>query len=392
MANIIDYLTWRGDLSMKQDPCNPVDNLVLSQLGYVLWDDIVSDDFHNTITLEEAIGKFFISGQDQFQLENGYYASEELNKMLSLLLNCPRFGKMRLCGYESRIDYAMEKQFAAMTFLLEDDTAFVIYRGTDGSFVGWKEDFNMSFMTTIPSQIDAAHYLEKMHQAYPDKKIRVGGHSKGGNLAVYAGVFAQDVQDSILEIYNNDGPGFMEATIQTEEYQKMESRIKTYVPQSSIVGMILEHEEAYIIVHSEHVGPFQHDAFTWEVERGQFIYLDEVTNTSRVLDKAMKDWMESLTAEQKEKFMDTIYDLITESGIKNTKEFKSNWFKNGINVLKSLRDIDEETKQMVSEGFSLFFKATQNSLPKVNINFPTEINLPKLDLNIPNLPWNKKEE
>ena len=199
MANILDYIDWRGDLTFNQSSFNDIDNLILSRISYLPFDGII--DEMETITVREAHERF-----KKLDLKNVKILQEEDLDLFPSVAQSTRFGNLFLKNYINKRDLQEEKQFSAITIILPDGTMYIAYRGTDNTLVGWKEDFNMSFMKSVPAQADAVDYLNNV-AAQTSGRLRVGGHSKGGNLAVYAAAFCnQDVQDRIIEVYNNDGP------------------------------------------------------------------------------------------------------------------------------------------------------------------------------------------
>ena len=250
MANIFDYLEWRGDLKLSASSFNSVDSLILSVLSYVPFDGIVPPELgRDGMTIAEAAEAFADSGVKRPGVRN-----EQDVKLLSALAASDRFGDMRLTGYVNSVDLEKEKQFSAVTVLMGRGRAYVAFRGTDLSLVGWKEDFNMSFRCPVPSQEAATEYLDRA-AARLRGRLYVGGHSKGGNLAVYASVFAKRrTRKRLLGVYNNDGPGFNASVLERKEYVEMQDRLYAFIPQSSIIGMLLEHAERYTIVHSSQSG------------------------------------------------------------------------------------------------------------------------------------------
>lgn len=229
MANIFDYIQWR-DLSIEKVEFNEIDNLILARLSYFPLDGVVNGE--EEISITEAYEKYE-------KLENkGRILQQEDTTLFPILAKSTRFGKMKLTNYINKIDPKQEKQFSAVTILMPDNTIYVAYRGTDNTIVGWKEDFNMSFSELVPAQTDAANYLNNIAYKYKNN-IRVGGHSKGGNLAVYAAAFCDtEIQDRIINVYNNDGPGFCDKIINSKQYQNIIKKVHTYIPQSSITGVI----------------------------------------------------------------------------------------------------------------------------------------------------------
>lgn len=208
--------------------------------------------------------------------------------LLKLLAENRRYRNMKLTYYVNQIENESQMQFSAVTVQISKKLHFVSYRGTDNTLVGWKEDFNMSFTCPVPAQKSAVEYLEQVASKTTGELI-LGGHSKGGNLAVYAAAFCkQALQGRIATVYNFDGPGFSQKVIKAEGYINICNKVTTYVPQSSIVGMLLEHEEKYTIIHSNQLGIMQHDIYSWMVERNHLVTLREITNSSKVIDRTLK--------------------------------------------------------------------------------------------------------
>ena len=352
MANLFDYLSWRGDLTLSQSPFNDVDSLILSTLSYVFFENIVPENMAETISVKEACEAFLSRPREIWKLRDG-----NDGRLLEELQKHRRFSEICLCGYVNKLDFAAEKQFSALTMLLEDETVFVAYRGTDHSLVGWKEDFNMSFMDEVPAQQEALEYLQTVSAQFPKKKLRIGGHSKGGNLAVYAAAMVpHGVQMSILSVYNHDGPGFRENMLQRAGYQLILPRVATFVPQSSVIGMLMEHEEEFTVVQSTQTGILQHDPYSWEVLGADFVRLENLTEHSLFLDKTVKLWLNGLNEKQRECFIDTIYEAVTMVPVDAFGEALVSP-KVVFNALQALSDEDEVTKKLMGDSVKLLLQA-----------------------------------
>ena len=351
MANMFDYLTWRGDLTLSQSPFQDVDSLILSTLAYVFFDGILSESLEETVTIAQAAELYFARPQEVWKSR-----VEEDWELLKHLAESERFSKMELCGYVNKLDFAAEKQFSALTILTGDGMAFVAYRGTDSSSVGWKEDFNMSFMDMVPSQQEAGIYLCRAAEHFKGK-LRVGGHSKGGNLAVFAAAMCPEkVQERIVAVYNHDGPGFREGMLQREGYRAILPRVQTFVPQSSVIGMLLEHEEEYVIIRSSQKGIMQHDPYSWEILGKDFVRLEALTEKSRLLDRTVKAWLNDLPEEQREKFVDTVYEGISILPVDAFGEIQISP-KIALQALRTWGDEEEETKKIIGDSLKLLLQA-----------------------------------
>lgn len=350
MANLLDYLEWRGDLTFHESPFNEVDNLILSQLAYINFDEVIPGlNYEETTTLEEASYRFHqIHKKKEISSQRGLLKSACL--LMDKMVLTQRFKNIRLGKYISKLDYTEEKQFSALQYTLTNDLLYVAFRGTDDSIVGWKEDFNMSFMHAIPSQIEAVRYINTTLSHTPIESIYLGGHSKGGNLAIYASVYCKaQIKHKILHIYNNDGPGFNKQMLQNQDYQAILPKITTIVPQSSIVGMLLEHEEGYKIVKSKQIGFLQHNPMTWEVSGPHFITCDTLSKSSRILDHTIKNWLDHLDATQRQLFIDSLYTILQTTGAKTFKDLSHFKLKKINMLLKSYHALDDDTKTMLME-------------------------------------------
>jgi hypothetical protein len=282
--------------------------------------------------------------------------------LLSVLGDSKRFGNLRLSHFVNNIYISQEKQFAALTISGEDFSPYISFRGTDETIVGWKEDFNMSFLSAVPSQLEAVAYLE--HIAKMNKKsLRVGGHSKGGNLAVYASAFcSKQVQKRIIEVYNNDGPGFRNEIISQAGFQNIADKIHTFIPQSSIVGMLFEHDEHFTVVESVEKGLLQHDLFSWQVTYNDVIRLDDITDDSKFVDKTIKEWLNNMNPKQREELVNHLYDIIISTNAETLQELTSQWLKSAALMIKTMSSMDDNTRKNLFKIFSILVKAAKNNI------------------------------
>ncbi|MBQ5777271.1 MAG: DUF2974 domain-containing protein, partial [Oscillospiraceae bacterium] len=242
MADCFDYLEWRGDIPFAVSGINEIDGMILSRFAYSPFELVASG---GKMTIGEASEKLL-----EIEDLERYLVSKRDKELLSALPGADRFSDLVFFGYENIMDKESETQFSAVTVKLSPGLYYVAFRGTDDTFVGWKENFNMSFTFPVPAQALAVQYLEKIARRVHGKII-CGGHSKGGNLAVYAAAFCKkSVQNRIAAVENFDGPGFDARVLSDPGYVAIRERVRTFVPKSSVVGMLLSHEEEYTIVDS----------------------------------------------------------------------------------------------------------------------------------------------
>lgn len=349
MGHILDYIDWRGDLTFGQSPFNLVDNLVLSCLGYVVLDGLVSGfDCPYSISVAETAELFV---QLPKPVKNLRDPKDET--LLVAIGHSNRFGALQLMYYEEQLDREAEKQFAAITIALGNGSHYVAYRGTDFSVTGWKEDFNMTFRSGVPAQLEAVRYLRQVAERTTGP-LYVGGHSKGGNLAAFAASFVEpEIQERIVAVYNNDGPGFLEDVFESAGYRAICQKIRTFIPQTSLFGMMLEHAEQFTIVQSSRLFLMQHDPYSWVVQGPDFVYVEQVTANSRFLDHTIRGWLASLPAEQREQFVDAIYEMIAVEKADTLQDLAKNWVLNSGDIVKTLRGMDGETAEMIRRTLKL---------------------------------------
>ena len=346
MASILDYLDWRGDITFAERAFNEVDNLLLAELSYLDFGGIVPADFAAAVPLSDAVAAFT---KRTPHADMGVLVPDKIPGLAQKMAASARFRDVLLSGYVCKLDEQTETQFAALCAALPDGTVYAAFRGTDDTIVGWKEDFNMGFLPIVPSQREAADYLRAAAAAFPSQKLRAGGHSKGGNLSVYAAVKAPAaVQDRIVRVYNNDGPGFAKPLVGTPEHMRVADRILTVVPQSSVVGQLLEHEQNVEIVRSDAEGMLQHDGFSWQVVGDHFIHLDGFSREGKVIDETLESWEGSLSPKQREAFADALYTVLTASGAKTLSDLNGDKLKSAVTMLKTYSNLDRETRQLLS--------------------------------------------
>jgi hypothetical protein len=364
MANIFDYLTWRGDIDFLASPFNPVDNVVFCQQSYIPFNNIVpGPDEKDMITISQAANLFEKKEKQKRATSDltSIIMFKEDPLLLKAMGSSSRFGNCKLFGYVNHIDTSHEVQFSAISVLFENGSCFVTFRGTDFSFTGWKEDFNMSFKEVIPAQIEAVEYLQKIASMVKGPLL-LGGHSKGGNLAVYAASFCgKKIQKRITAIYANDAPGFHDNVIKSEGFAEIKNRIHSFIPQTSVVGMLLEHGCDYTVIKSSQNGLAQHLLYSWEVMRNNLIKLDTVDTSSRFVNRTVKDWISNLDNEQREQFCNILFSIIHASQASSLPDLENDWFNALRRMLRFLNHIDDPKKLLIKKTLKeLIRSATRN--------------------------------
>jgi hypothetical protein len=362
MNTIIDYLDWRGDLSFNQDPLNEVDNLIFSVLSYSDFSGVVPGlDKPGSVTLQEAADRIGPAPHEvTTNLTRSFFAALPL--LLEKCAQTERFANLQLSHYIDRIEFAKAEQFSAVVFSLDERLHFIAFSGTDDTLAGWKEDLEMSFREAVPAQKDATRYAQAV-MANLSGDFYLGGHSKGGNLAVYAAAhLTPEDQQRIIAVYNNDGPGFLANIIEKEGYQRVIHKVTTFIPQSSVAGILLEHEEKFQIIRSNETGLMQHNAFSWEVLGKHFVYEQELSKSSLVLSQAIRAWLNNISLEERSQFVEALFKVIDATGAKTLSELSEDKLATARAMITTFTQMEEETQTILKKVVESFFAESQKIL------------------------------
>lgn len=370
MANILDYLQ-EVTAGFSEKPFCEVDSLILSQLSYLDFEGLVPGPEGEPVPLSQ------ISGEGARAIMTRHDRVPELDsELIRRAAENPRFSGLQLAGYVNIIDKEAEEQFSAVTFLLKNEV-YVAYRGTDSSYVAWKEDFNLAFLNPVPAQLAGAAYLDWAAGRFSDP-LRVGGHSKGGNIAVYSSLFCSpETRKRVIAVYSHDGPGFPEGVLQSPEFAEMQARLHKTIPQSSLVGLLLQHQENYRIIRSSKFWILQHDPYSWVVENGSFQYLEELSYGARFLDKNLNAWIASLSPQELSDFADALYKVLCALPGDSFSDSPETWWNAVFDTLNGLKGLDKDTYACLLRTAGSLFSMAGKRLILPSIPFP-ELKLPEI--------------
>ncbi len=350
MSNLFDYLTWRGDLSFGNASLTPVDALIFSMLAYLNFDGIVpASPSAEPMRLAEAAKAFFARPAVERK-------TIDLNheRLLRELAASGRFSSLRMLGAKKILNRADGIQFGAISFLLPGQNVFVAFEGTDDTLVGWREDFRMSYECPVPAQLTATEYLREVAAAYPLRRIFVGGHSKGGNLAMFAAVNAgEHLRYRIRAVYNNDGPGFCDSTLASAAYLELRDRIFTYLPQSSIVAVLLEHDTNYKIVKSSNKGLMQHDGYSWEIEGNDFVYTTERTAFGKRTEAIVDRFVSATSPERRRRFCEALFGILEASEQDTVSGLLGGKRQSLKNIMSAYADLPDDVRTLLVETLAV---------------------------------------
>ena len=349
MANIVDYLAWRGDISLEVSPWNELDGLLIAVLSYLNFHGVQD---HRGWTLEEA-------KRIDLLIEDGGASFEGRKKVFEAMADSARFSGCRMHHFIARTDEELSMQFSAECLDLPDGTMCVAFRGTDNTLVGWREDFNMAYQTQVPAQAAAAYYLTKAAKE-TEGKIRLVGHSKGGNLAVYAASRAnKKVQDQIESIWSYDGPGMNMEMARSKGFQRIQPKIHSYIPQTSVIGLLMEYYDPYTVVHSTVKGLEQHDPLTWQVYGRHFEELPSIDRNAKVVCDTLHECLTNSTPEQRAAFVEALFRMADNTNATKMSDILNEKFRSFRKMYGGRKDLDPETRRaftrLIAQAVSLGF-------------------------------------
>ncbi len=340
MANIIDYLQWRGDLPVcPLAPFNDLDAVILARFSYLpLYELSLSENE----TVPSVRDKSLPLNDESFRRQD--------RELMTLMADSTRFSEVSVTDYVKENDPKEEKQFAAVTLHLSDKEMAISFCGTDSTVYGWKEDFNMSFMEEVPAQSAALEYAKTIFAKYPEKKVRLIGHSKGGNLAVYVFyMLTPQEQNRVIHVKNFDGPGFHDDFLDEVAKPTLLNRIFTFLPQDSVFGRILERREPYTVVSSTEQGVNQHDVYSWNVLPTSLETADSLSDYSNIVATVISKVMYHNSPENRKKYIDGVYNIVTATSATTTAEFREGFPNNIPTLLKTRNEMSTEEKALLDQ-------------------------------------------
>lgn len=396
MKNMLDYIKEFGHVSFEERAFSEIDALVLTELEYLPLEKVVPSDENgeNFVTVKE-IAEYMQEHKQELFDENPMMITQERHEVSQVIADAPRFQSLKFFGVVSEWDKDTTKQFAAVTVEVEPSVRLVVFRGTDETLIGWKEDFLMTYSPLVAAQTDAKEYLAKQASLWGGD-LMISGHSKGGNLAIYAAATQEeDVQLRIVDIFCFDSPGLYRSVLETKGYQNIVPLAMRYIPQDSLVGLMLESEVPYVIVKSNATGAMQHSAMTWEIEDGQFIKMEKLTKNSQLNDQTFKKWTESVSDEELELFWNVFFELLFSVGIDTVNDLYGQFMHYVQEFLKAAGNMDEEKRELLTRIALLLvstrFEVWKDSLDMselVQFEMP-ELKLPTWDELMTTLSWKK---
>ena len=339
MNNVFDYIDYYKNTSIREYNYNEIDALIFSLLSYVELEGIIPSNKNEFIYLSDAIDIYLDKFKDA-NVKDENWLFPNCYKLMESLKDSIRYKNMRLYNHKYIVD--KETQFSALTIRI-DKITYISYRGTDSSIIGWREDFELIYKYPLVSQELAKEYFNSTVNFF-DRNIYLGGHSKGGNLAMYAYMYGNNnYKKRVRRVYNYDGPGFLDNIIDSNLYKDLSSKLLTVVPKYSIIGMILNNSDNYIVVNCSNRGIWAHDGFNWEVFGGFFVE-DTISKKSLRLKENLDKYLDKMSIDERKEFVDNTFNIFNKLGIKYTNELQNLKINDIIRLMKDIKDIDNSTK------------------------------------------------
>lgn len=392
MKNMMNYVQEFGKDSFDERPFSEIDALVLTELGYSPLEEIASSDMSGKefSTIEE-IAHYMGENAERLLRDNPMMITQERVDLTQEIGKAKRYQSLKFFGMKSEVDSDITKQFAAFTVEIKPNVRIVIYRGTDETLIGWKEDFMMTYSPIIPAHKDAKEYLEQQAKLF-DGEILLSGHSKGGNLALYAASTQEkEVQSRLGKIFCFDSPGLHRSILEMEGYHAVVPLAMRYIPQDALVGLLLESEIPYVIVKSNAFAALQHSALTWEIENGQFVTMDHLTKNSQLNDQTFKKWTEEVSDEELELFWDVFFELLFTIGLDTINDVFGKFMHYVQEFFKAAGQMDEEKRELLTR-VALLLLQTRFDVWRASISFADTFNIefPSWDDILTSIHWKKE--
>lgn len=342
--NILDYLDWRGDILFSERGLNEVDNLIFSTLAYLDMDDLVPSDDSRSLTIAALYDAYRDAGYDQSDM------NVDPLPLLEKAASCERFRGVTVRRYVNEIDVKKEIQFSVVTFCFLPDESYIAFRGTDNTIVGWREDMNLSFLSGTAGQHEAVRYIEQA-AAQIKGKIYAGGHSKGGNLAIYGAAFCHpDIRERIVKVFSNDGPGFNQEIASSQSYNALLPKVEKIMPDSSLVGILLTSRARRTVIKSDAKGVMQHHPFSWQVAGTRFERAEELAAGSAFMDDTLSLWVAGLSEENLKVMTNTVFDSLEASGATTISEINKNKRTAYSAILKAMLQVSPDARNDIFDS------------------------------------------
>lgn len=359
MKNVFYFLKKYGMKTFDEFPFNEVDALIFSSLSYVqFWKYVPS-----LSDKKEGISLLDLTEDDivVYKMCEGCIDEPRNRALLLTMRNKKRYQNVFLHFYEDSFDASVAEQFSAISFLLPG-AVIVAFRGTDPTFIGWKENFQLSFLDVIPAQEKARIYLDQVAKKTKGK-IYICGHSKGGNLAFHAALQChKKTRDRLERVYNFDGPGFSKNVFVGDVYEELKDKMYKYIPKSSIVGLLMNHSKDFVVIKAAGFWIIQHDLFLWRINKKGHIHpVKNNSYHSRVFERANQEWINSISKEDRILFTDTLCEVLCAVGNVSIFDIKKHPIVYLRSVKKRIKKLEKTKRKLLHETLHSYFRISRKT-------------------------------
>ena len=367
MADLFDYLEWRGDLTFDQAPFCKVDAVILAQIIYIDYKGLVTEKFKDCIDLPSLWDKLKSAGDFKERCDMGPMVNARTPELLEKASKSRRFSSVKACAYQNIFDKNQNQQFAAITYRIKEKLSVIAFRGTDDTVTGWRENFNLGYMAEIPSHLSALSYCANACR-FLKSKIILAGHSKGGNIALHTAVFSESKnRKKISAVYNFDGPGFSNEFYEKPEFLEIKDRLTVCYPEQSIVGMIFHRPRHFEVIKSEKFAVYQHDPFNWKVKAFDFERAEDVCRESKLFHKSLNNWIENMSYDEKKKFINSLFSVINASGYDHFAEITKNVVPASAKMIKCLGSMDKDLRDAIFNSIRELSNVVRAEIPLLRL-------------------------
>ena len=364
MKNLFNYIKVYGNKTFLEEEFNDIDSLILNSIVYIKFEKYLPKKKFEMRKLSDVASLYF-GDYNRKQYKHSIIATDVAIKVLRAIKNTKRYKDIYLYNYVNRVKYL--EQFGAITFKLTDDLIYVAFEGTDKYINSWEENFLMSYKFPIHSQKHAIRYLKRTIR-FKDKNVIVGGHSKGGNLALVSAMYTKrSIRNKIIKIYSADGPGLRIRQFKSKRYKNIKDKYIHIIPTYSMVGLILRHENNYKVVKSSKFSVLSHDMTTWCIN-DKYLIDDELSNLSKNFDLYMQNFLDNNNDKFRKKYVKEVFSIFRSAEITNIEDIKANKLKNLRKIIKEFGVLDIDTRNMLLDFINFMIKNHSEEVKNKVIN------------------------
>ena len=364
METLTDYVKWMGNLDFDQSPLRAADAMILCVISYFDLSPVFGDGRKSVPVsdcvqmIEEGRARLIITGGDLGNLA-----------LFDAAVRTKRFGSLIMSDYTDISQTEPPLQFSAVTFTHRDSFSFIAFRGTDSSLAGWKENFMISFTKTRAQQLAEIYAADRISRG---GNWYIAGHSKGGNLALYAACRLSDEELArVLHVYILDGPGLCPEVMDTELIRRVDPVTTCIIPEFDVIGKLFEPGITDTrIVKSFRDGLLQHSLPSWLIDHGELATAEKNTSRSLRLNEVMDSWIENRPPEERAIFIDELFEALDKAGV---TDFSRMTLESLADTMLTLRNASETTRATLADLGSRAFHVNELELPPEALPVAEEI-------------------